>query len=97
MRDKKLPTTAYELREGEQYVPFTHGRDLTEVTFKAVASGIVHVDPSGAVTVRRRACNTPSSKPLTKRPESSEPNFFASSIASSTMTTFGTLDSCSIS
>lgn len=41
MADRKLPKTAYEPHSGEPYVPFTHGETLTEVTFKAVASGIV--------------------------------------------------------
>ena len=41
MAAKKLPTNAYVLREGEQYVPFTHGQSLTEFTFKAALAGIV--------------------------------------------------------
>ncbi len=40
MTEEKLPPTAYELAPGEEYVPLTHGRSLTEVTFKAVLSGI---------------------------------------------------------
>lgn len=41
MTDEKLPPTAYELKEGETYVPFTRGRTLTEVSVKAVLSGIL--------------------------------------------------------
>ena len=41
MVQKKLPPTAYELREGEEYVPFTFGQTLTEFTLKAVISGVV--------------------------------------------------------
>ena len=41
MTAKKLPPTAYELKEGEQYVPFTHGQDLTEFTLKATLAGII--------------------------------------------------------
>ena len=41
MAAKKLPTNAYVLREGESYVPFTHGQSLTEFTFKAAFAGIV--------------------------------------------------------
>ncbi|NNG17076.1 MAG: oligopeptide transporter, OPT family [Gemmatimonadales bacterium] len=37
----KLPPTAYELKEGEEYVPFTHGQTLTEFTVKAVISGAI--------------------------------------------------------
>jgi putative OPT family oligopeptide transporter len=38
---RKLPSTAYELREGETFVPFTHGQTLTEFTWKAALTGIV--------------------------------------------------------
>lgn len=38
---RKLPPTAYELRPGQEYVPFTHGETLTEFTWKAVLTGIV--------------------------------------------------------
>jgi putative OPT family oligopeptide transporter len=38
---RKLPTTAYELKEGETFVPLTYGEDLTEFTWKAVITGIV--------------------------------------------------------
>jgi putative OPT family oligopeptide transporter len=41
MAHKKLPPTAYELREGEEYVPFTFGQTLTEFTLKAVISGVL--------------------------------------------------------
>jgi putative OPT family oligopeptide transporter len=38
---KKLPSTAYELKEGETFTPLTQGQDLTEFTFKAALTGIV--------------------------------------------------------
>jgi len=38
---RKLPTTAYELKEGESFVPLTHGETLTEFTWKAVITGII--------------------------------------------------------
>ncbi len=41
MTQSKLPTSAYTLREGETYVPLTHGQDLSEFTLKSVISGIV--------------------------------------------------------
>ena len=41
MAERKLPSTAYEIREGEEFVPLTQGQDLPEFTFKAVLSGIV--------------------------------------------------------
>ncbi len=41
MTQKKLPSTAYELREGEEYVPFTAGQTLTEFTLKAAVSGVL--------------------------------------------------------
>ncbi|UCD36959.1 MAG: oligopeptide transporter, OPT family [Fidelibacterota bacterium] len=41
MTGKKLPPTAYELKEGEQFVPFTHGQTLTEFTLKATLAGII--------------------------------------------------------
>ena len=37
--EKKLPTNAYVIKEGETYVPYTHGQSLTEFTVKAVVSG----------------------------------------------------------
>ncbi len=37
----RLPATAYEIREGQSYVPYTHGRSLTEFTVKAVVSGAI--------------------------------------------------------
>jgi len=33
--------TAYQLEEGQEYVPFTHGQTLTEFTIKAALSGVV--------------------------------------------------------
>jgi len=41
MNGKKLPPTAYEIREGQEYVPFTHGQSLTEFTIKAALSGVL--------------------------------------------------------
>ena len=38
---RKLPRSAYELKEGERFVPLQEGGDPIEVTLKAVASGIV--------------------------------------------------------
>ncbi len=37
---RKLPRTAYELREGETYTPYTHGQTMPEMTVKAVICGI---------------------------------------------------------
>ena len=39
MTGKKLPSNAYVLREGEEYIPFTHGQSLTEFTVKAALAG----------------------------------------------------------
>ncbi len=39
MAGKKLPPTAYEIQEGQEYVPFTHGQTLSEFTLKAVLTG----------------------------------------------------------
>ena len=36
---RKLPRTAYELKEGESYIPYTHGQTLPELTFKSVVTG----------------------------------------------------------
>ena len=41
METKKLPRSAYEPREGETYVPLTHGQRLPEITVKAAVSGIL--------------------------------------------------------
>jgi len=41
VESRKLPPTAYELEEGQEFVPLTQGETLTEFTGKAVASGIV--------------------------------------------------------
>lgn len=38
---KKLHRTAYELKEGEVYQPYSQGQDLKEFTFKAVICGII--------------------------------------------------------
>jgi len=40
MTERKLPPTAYVIKEGEEFVPLTKGQDLPEFTFKAVLSGI---------------------------------------------------------
>ena len=37
----KLPPTAYELKEGETYVPLTAGETMTEFTLKAVITGAI--------------------------------------------------------
>ncbi|MCJ7628636.1 MAG: OPT/YSL family transporter, partial [Longimicrobiales bacterium] len=38
---RKLPSTAYELKPGETFVPLTYGENLTEFTWKAVITGII--------------------------------------------------------
>jgi putative OPT family oligopeptide transporter len=38
---RKLPPTAYELKPGESYVPYTYGETLTEFTAKAVITGVL--------------------------------------------------------
>ncbi|HSG08210.1 MAG TPA: oligopeptide transporter, OPT family, partial [Longimicrobiales bacterium] len=38
---RKLPLTAYELKPGQTYVPFTYGETLSEFTWKAVITGII--------------------------------------------------------
>ena len=38
---RKLPITAYELKEGESFVPLTYGENPTEFTWKAVITGII--------------------------------------------------------
>jgi putative OPT family oligopeptide transporter len=38
---RKLPATAYELKPGQTYVPFTHGETLSEFTWKAVITGVI--------------------------------------------------------
>jgi putative OPT family oligopeptide transporter len=38
---KRLPPTAYELKDGETFVPYTHGQTLLAFTVKAVITGIV--------------------------------------------------------
>ena len=38
---RKLPSTAYELKEGETFVPLTYGEHLAEFTWKAVITGII--------------------------------------------------------
>ncbi|MEO1087298.1 MAG: oligopeptide transporter, OPT family, partial [Acidobacteriota bacterium] len=41
MESKKLPPTAYELKDGETYVPLTEGETLSEFTLKAVVTGAI--------------------------------------------------------
>ncbi|MFC1521274.1 OPT family oligopeptide transporter [Elusimicrobiota bacterium] len=42
MKDKKgLPKTAYELKEGETYIPYVQGDNIAEFTVKSVISGIL--------------------------------------------------------
>ncbi len=41
MNGRKLPTTAYELKEGETFVPLTKGETLAEFTIKAVIAGAI--------------------------------------------------------
>ncbi|MDH3458737.1 MAG: oligopeptide transporter, OPT family [Gemmatimonadota bacterium] len=38
---RKLPSTAYELKEGETFVPLTKGETLAEFTIKAVIAGAI--------------------------------------------------------
>ena len=38
---RKLPSTAYEIKPGETFIPLTHGETLTEFTWKAVITGII--------------------------------------------------------
>ncbi len=40
MEKRGLPPSAYGTKEGEEYVPYTHGQTLTEFTFKSVITGI---------------------------------------------------------
>ncbi|MEE9464203.1 MAG: OPT/YSL family transporter, partial [Candidatus Neomarinimicrobiota bacterium] len=37
----RLPPTAYELKPGEEFVPLNFGRDLPEMTLKAILAGII--------------------------------------------------------
>jgi putative OPT family oligopeptide transporter len=41
MNGKKLPPTAYELKPGEQHVPYTYGLTLAEFTVKSAVAGIL--------------------------------------------------------
>jgi putative OPT family oligopeptide transporter len=41
MNGNKLPRTAYELNEGEKFVPLTYGQTLAEFTVKAVIAGAI--------------------------------------------------------
>jgi len=41
MEKQGLPPNAYELKEGEEYVPYVHGQTLPEFTLKAAISGIL--------------------------------------------------------
>jgi putative OPT family oligopeptide transporter len=36
---KKLPKNAYDIKEGEKYLPYTHGESLAQFTIKAVVAG----------------------------------------------------------
>ncbi|MFO8175227.1 MAG: oligopeptide transporter, OPT family [Longimicrobiales bacterium] len=38
---RKLPSTAYELKAGETFIPLTYGETLSEFTWKAVITGII--------------------------------------------------------
>ncbi|MDH3458887.1 MAG: hypothetical protein OER90_18760, partial [Gemmatimonadota bacterium] len=38
---RKLPSTAYELKEGETFVPLTKGETLAEFTIKAAIAGAI--------------------------------------------------------
>jgi putative OPT family oligopeptide transporter len=38
---RKLPSTAYEIKPGETFIPLTSGETLTEFTWKAVITGII--------------------------------------------------------
>lgn len=39
MTARRLPPTAYQLEEGQTYVPYTHGQELAAFTVKAVITG----------------------------------------------------------
>ena len=39
MDPQRLPANAYQIKEGETYVPYTHGQSLVQFTVKAVISG----------------------------------------------------------
>ena len=41
MESKGLPSNAYEFKEGDTYVPYTHGKDYSEFTLKSIISGII--------------------------------------------------------
>lgn len=41
MNDKKLPLTAYEIRDGEEFVPLNSGESATEFTWKAIIAGVI--------------------------------------------------------
>ncbi|MCF7804459.1 MAG: oligopeptide transporter, OPT family [Candidatus Marinimicrobia bacterium] len=41
MEKKGLPPNAYKINEGEEYVPYVHGKRLPEFTLKAAISGIL--------------------------------------------------------
>jgi putative OPT family oligopeptide transporter len=38
---RKLPPSAYELKDGETFVPLTYGETLSEFTWKAVITGVI--------------------------------------------------------
>ena len=41
MENRRLPTNAYVIDEGETYVPYTHGQTLAEFTVKSVVTGAI--------------------------------------------------------
>lgn len=50
-KPNKLPKTAYVIKEGETYVPYTHGQDLSEFTLRAAITGILLGAVFGAANV----------------------------------------------
>jgi putative OPT family oligopeptide transporter len=38
---RKLPSTAYEIKPGETFIPLTYGETLTEFTWKAAITGVI--------------------------------------------------------
>jgi len=41
VENRRLPTNAYVIEEGETYVPYTHGQTLAEFTVKSVVTGAI--------------------------------------------------------
>ena len=41
MAEKKLSRTAYEIEEGQPYLPYTHGQTLAEFTLKPIIAGVL--------------------------------------------------------